>query len=101
MPQGTRDAGRCVMRRAIGALAVLLMSLALGTPASAQETVHSSEEPRPSSPRPVEVEIGAGYLVGLGGTAPPSPTSGAMGAGIDVALGLDYRLDSRWALGIQ
>ena len=55
--------------------------------------------PRSASPRPVEVEVGTGYLVGLGSTAPPSSGSGAMGIG--VAVGLDYRLDARWALGIQ
>ena len=82
-------------RYAISIVGGVLLACASGTPARAQPPGDASGLRSGSSPRPVEIEVGTGYLQGLGATAPSN------GTGMAVAAGLDYRPAWRWALGVE
>lgn len=88
------------MRHVIAVLAGCLLSVATGTGARAQQ---SEVPPRSSqsSPKPFEVEAGAGYVLGLGTIAPHQSYDGVPGSGFGITAGFDYRVSWRWAVGIQ
>jgi hypothetical protein len=90
------------MRQAIlvGCLGCLLGAAVTST-ARAQQTDDGASQSHETVPQRLEVEAAGDYLFGTGAYGARHPYDGLPGSGIGVALGLDYRLSWRWALGIQ
>jgi hypothetical protein len=74
----------------------------LATAATAQATDERHRPQPPESPsNALELSLGSGFTQGVGRLTPAQAVADMSSGGIAVALDVDYRLQPRWALGIQ
>jgi hypothetical protein len=79
----------------VGASSLLLASSAL-----AQEAP-SLNRPMAAPSNAFELNVGTGYTQGFGLLTPTRSIRDVAGAGLGAHVGLDYRFDPRWSIGIQ
>jgi hypothetical protein len=89
------------MRSIIAVFLGCILSVAMSSSAHAQESGDLPPDTSAARPKRLELEAGAGYVVGMGALAAQQSYDGAPGSGMAVLAGLNYRLSRRWALGLQ
>jgi hypothetical protein len=86
----------------VGAALLGVGALGWGASAHAQERGENYMQNRVAAPKNAfEVQVGTGYTQGFGMVAPRIGIASLAGAGFAGDLGLDYRVNPYWSIGVQ